>query len=153
MHNPGVFLSESGKSRVVYFPGDLDRTFWEVLDVDHAKLLRNAVIWATNESAPVSVKGPGILDVSVWSQRNSITVHLVNLTNPMMMKGPVREIIPIANQQVQVQIPHGRRVKAAKLLVAKKSASFRIEENLILLEVPSISVHEVIALDLMPQTT
>jgi hypothetical protein len=153
VHSPGVFLSESGKSRVVYFPGDLDRTFWDVLDVDHAKLLRNAVIWATNESAPVSVKGPGMLDVSVWSQRSSMTVHLVNLTNPMMMKGPVREIIPIANQQVQIQIPDGRRVTAAKLLVARKSAPFKIEENFILVEVPSISVHEVIVLDLMPHTT
>jgi hypothetical protein len=148
VHSAGVFLSETGQSRVVYFPGDLDRTFWEVLDVDHAKLLRNAVIWATNETSPVSVKGPGILDISVWSQKNSLTVHLVNLTNPMMMKGPLREIIPIANQEARIQIPHGRRVSAARLLVAGKSASFRTEETLVLLDVPSIGVHEVIALDL-----
>jgi len=69
------------------------------------------------------------------------------------MTGPVREIIPIANPQVQIQIPDGRRVKAAKLLVARKSAPFKIEENFILVEVPSISVHEVIVLDLMPHTT
>lgn len=119
-----------------------------MLDVDHAKLLRNAVIWAANETSPVSVKGPGILDISVWRQKNSLTVHLVNLTNPMMMKGPLREIIPIANQEARIQIPHGRQVSAAKLLVAGKSASFRTEEILVLLEVPSIGVHEVIASDL-----
>jgi hypothetical protein len=39
------------------------RTFWEVLDVDHAKLLRNAVLWATNETAPVTVEGQGVLDI------------------------------------------------------------------------------------------
>jgi hypothetical protein len=148
-HSPGVFLREHGQSRVVYFPGDLDRTFWEVLDVDHAKLLRNAVDWATNEPLPVSVKGPGVLDISVWNQKSSMTVHLVNLTNPMMMKGPIREIIPVANQQVRIQIPHGRQAKAAKLLAAEKSVSFRTEENFVLLDVPSISVHEVIALDFM----
>ena len=27
---------------------DIDRTFWEVLSLDHFKLLRNAVVWATN---------------------------------------------------------------------------------------------------------
>ena len=55
----------------------------------------NAVNWATNEEAPVTVTGPGILDVTVWLQKQSMTVHLVNLTNPMFMKGPVRELIGI----------------------------------------------------------
>ena len=58
--------------------------------VDHGRLLRNAVEWAANEPSPVEVEGLGLLDVSVWRQRESITVHLVNLTNPMMMKGPLR---------------------------------------------------------------
>jgi hypothetical protein len=146
-HKPGVFVSESGQSRVVYFPGDIDRTFWEVLDVDHAKLLRNAVLWATNEPSPASVEGPGILDIAVWSQAESMTVQLVNLTNPMMMKGPVREIIPITDQRLRIQIPEGRKVKAVKLLVSAKSPSFRIEGNFVLLDVSSIHVSEVVALD------
>jgi len=146
-HNPGVFIRESERSRVVYFPGDIDRTFWEVLDVDHAKLLRNAVLWATNETAPVSVEGQGILDISVWGQKNSMTVHLVNLTNPMMMKGPVREVIPIANQRVRIQIPKERHVTRAKLLVSGKGIAYQQEQGLIFLDVASIGAHEVIALD------
>ncbi|MGH9448814.1 MAG: beta-galactosidase trimerization domain-containing protein, partial [Terriglobia bacterium] len=43
----GVFIRQIGRGRVVYFPWDVDRTFWEVLNVDHGKLLRNAVLWAT----------------------------------------------------------------------------------------------------------
>jgi Hypothetical glycosyl hydrolase 6/Beta-galactosidase trimerisation domain len=146
-HNPGVILRETGRSRVVYFPGDIDRTFWEVLDVDHAKLLRNAVLWATNESLPAIVEGPGVVDISVWGQKNSMTVHLVNLSNPMMMKGPVREVIPIANQRVQIQVPEARQATRVRLLVAGKTIPFRREKNSILLDVPSIAVHEVIALD------
>ena len=47
---PEVFLREVGAGgRVVYFPGDIDRTFWEVLAADHGTLLRNAVEWALNE--------------------------------------------------------------------------------------------------------
>ena len=46
---PQAFLREVGPGRVVYFPWDIDRTFWEVLAADHGTLLRNAVTWATNE--------------------------------------------------------------------------------------------------------
>ena len=147
-HDFGVFLRQAGRGRIVYFPGDLDRTFWEVLDVDHGKLLRNAVLWATNEPAPVIVEGKGILDVSLWSQENSMTVHLVNLTNPMMMKGPVREIIPISSQRLRIQVPDGRRVRRVRFLVAGKDAQYRTEQKTIILETPPIGVHEVVALDL-----
>jgi len=46
---------------------------WEVLSVDHAVLLRNAVKWATNEDSPVTVSGPGVLDVTVWREPHSLT--------------------------------------------------------------------------------
>ncbi len=146
-HNRGVFLTTLGRARVVYFPGDIDRTFWEVLDVDHGCLLRNATLWATDEIAPVIVDGPGVLDVSIWEQRNSMTVHLVNLTNPMMMKGPIREVTPIGQQRLRIKIPDERRVKRAKLLVAGNELPFRREQSSILLDVPSIAIHEVVALD------
>lgn len=143
----GVFLQEIGDGRVAYFPWDLDRTFWEVLNVDHGKLIRNAVRWATNESPLISVRGPGMLDIAVWNQRHSMTVHLVNLTNPMMMKGPVREIVPLPGQQVRIRLPNGKRVARAHLLVAKIEAPYRESNGLIELQVPSIGLHEVIALD------
>jgi hypothetical protein len=131
----------------VYFPWDVDRTFWEVLDVDHGKLLRNAVRWATNEPAPVSVKGAGVLDLSIWRQKNSLTVHLVNLTNPMMMKGPLREIIPVSRQQVRILIPNSQHIAKVHLLVAKQSIPYRQDKDSIDLEIPAIDLHEVIAID------
>jgi hypothetical protein len=145
--DPGVFLRETRGGRVVYFPGDIDRTFWEVLDLDHGKLLRNAVVWATHEPAPVLIRGHGVLDVSVWMQKNSMTVHLVNLTNPMMMKGPVREIVPLGELVVSVRLPQGRGVSRAQLLVAGHDVSRRLVDDLVQVEVPSIGVHEVLALD------
>ena len=42
---PEVFLREFDNGRVAYFPGDIDRTFWEVLDPDHGRLLANTVRW------------------------------------------------------------------------------------------------------------
>ena len=87
---PEAFLREApngagGRSgRVAYFPWDIDRAFWEVLCIDHLKLLRNASEWPTDEQPLVTVTGPGLLDVAVWRQKSSMTVHLANLTNPMI---------------------------------------------------------------------
>jgi hypothetical protein len=145
---PQVYLREQGPGRVVYFPWDIDRTFWEVLAVDHSTLLRNAVTWATNEDPPVTVTGPGVLDITVWRQKTSLTVHLVNLTNPMMMKGPVRELIPISEQKVRVRLPDGTRAKRVRLLTAEKSPRVEHSGQYLSVTVPTILDHEVVAIDL-----
>ena len=145
---PQVYLHEPGPGRVVYFPWDIDRTFWEVLSVDHFKLLRNAVTWATNEDSPVTVTGPGVLDVTVWRQKASLTVHLVNLTNPMMMKGPARELIPIGEQKVRLRLPEGSRASNVRLLAAEKCPRVERSGQYLTVIVPSILDHEVVAIDL-----
>ena len=61
---PMVFCRQAGKGRVVYFPMDLDRTFWEVLAKDHMLLLKNAVEWAMDEAQPMTVSGPGIVETA-----------------------------------------------------------------------------------------
>jgi hypothetical protein len=142
-----VYLGEVGPGRVVYFPWDIDRVFWEVLAVDHGLLLRNAVRWATNEKPPVRVTGPGVLDVTVWRQEGSVTVHLVNLTNPMMMKGPFRELIPVGEQRVVVRMPEGSRARRVQLLREGRELPVQQEGAELSLKVPSILDLEVVAID------
>jgi hypothetical protein len=144
---PQVYARQSGAGRVVYFPWDIDRTFWEVLSVDHGRLIANAVRWATNEDQPVTVTGPGVLDVTVWEQKHSMTVHLVNLTNPMLMKGPIRELIPVGEQSVRLCVPAGRQIAAVRLLRAGTAADVRYEAGNITVRVPSVLEHEVVAVD------
>jgi hypothetical protein len=143
---PEVFVREIGKSRVVYFPWDIDRTFWEILAADHGKLLRNAVDWASNEPRPVTVTGAGVLDVTIWRQKDSLAVHLVNLTNPMMMKGPIREFFPSPPQEVTIRVP--AKPKLVRLLVSAHQPAVREAAGEVTLTVPSILDHEVIAVDL-----
>ncbi len=144
---PEVYVNEFGKGRVVYFPWDIDRVFWELLAVDHAVLLRNAVDWAANEPRPVRVTGKGILDVTVWRQKNSMTVHLVNLSNPMMMKGPLREFLPVGEQHVTVRLPEGKRAQRVRFLVRGGEPAVKRTPPEIQLTVPGILDHEVIAID------
>jgi Hypothetical glycosyl hydrolase 6/Beta-galactosidase trimerisation domain len=145
---PEVFARETGKGRVVYFPWDIDRTFWEVLSPDHFKLLRNAVEWAANEPPPVTVTGQGTLDVTVWRQKESITVHLVNLTNPMMMKGPLRELIPAPAQRVTVRLPVGTRARKVQLLSSGQTPRVEQSNGVVALTIPSILDLEVVAIDI-----
>ena len=112
-----VYLREIGAGRVVYFPWDIDRVFWEVLAVDHGLLLaQRRPVGDERGAAGARSTGPGVLDVTVWRQKASMTVHLVNLTNPMMMKGPFRELIPVGEQQVVVRLPEGARARRVQLL-------------------------------------
>jgi hypothetical protein len=144
----GATGSASADSRVAYFPGDIDRSFWEVLDPDHRRILANTVRWAINEPEIITVSGPGVLDVSVWEQDGSLTVHLVNLTNPMMMKGPIRELYPIGPLQVGLKLPEGRRPKKTRLLVNKATPKSNTADGVLTVTVPTITDHEVIAVSI-----
>ncbi len=142
-----LYLRDVGKGRIAYFPGDIDRSFWQIMSADHGKLLRNTIRWALNEEPIVEVKGPGVVDVTVWRQESSMTVHLVNLTNPMMMKGPFRELIPVA-AKVSIKIPQGTKAGGVNLLVSEQKASLEINEDKVIITVPQISDHEIIGIDL-----
>jgi hypothetical protein len=142
-----LYLRQIGKGRVAYIPGDLDRSFWQMMNTDHCKLLCNTVRWALEEKPIVGVETRGVVDVAVWRQKNSMTVHLVNLTNPMMMKGPFRELFPV-DAKVNIKIPGNKRVTGVHLLMSGNKPAFENKGGMITLNVPKISDHEIVALDL-----
>jgi hypothetical protein len=147
----GVYLREAASpaaGRVAYFPWDIDRTFWEVLALDHSKILRNTIQWATNEDQTIEVTGPGVLDVTAWRNRDSIVIHLVNLTNSMTMKGPFREFVPVGEQSVRVRMPDGISAKKVQMLVGDGSPAVQNQGADLTVGVPSILDHEVVAIDI-----
>ncbi len=145
---PGVYAREVGAGRVVYFPWDIDRLYWEVLAYEHGTLLRNAVDWAVNEPPPVKVTGLGMFDVTMWRQKDSLTVHLVNLTHPMAMHPNIHQLIPSPPQDVEVRLPQGKNAARVQFLVAGGSPPVQQTGNLVKLRLPSVLDHEVIAIDL-----
>jgi hypothetical protein len=145
---PGVMIHASGSGRVVYFPWDIDRTFWEIMCQEHGIVLANAVRWAANEEQPLKVEGPGVLDVALWKQQSSATAHLVNLTNSMMMKGPIREILPIGPQKVRVKLPDGAKARSLRFLVSEVKAQWKQNGGWIETTTPAIGLHEVVAIDM-----
>ncbi len=66
---------------------------------------------------------------------DGVAVILHNLTNPMMLKGPIREIFPVGPQQVSVALD-GKAVGSARLLVAGRDVPVRTEGGRAIVEVP-----------------
>jgi hypothetical protein len=122
------------------------------LDVDHLQLIRNLVRWAAGEELPLEVTGRGVLDVTLWRQQNSLAAHLVNLTNPMLMKGPVRELMPVGEQTVRIRLPEGAQPERVRLLAAGSTPKFQQAGRMLTVQVPSVELHEIIAIDLRGAT-
>ena len=144
-----LYLRSYGEGRVAYFPWDIDAIFWELLIEDHLRLFINTLNWVHQEEHIVSLKGPGLFDLAVWKQEKSLTIQLLNMTNPMYMNGPVREILPSFPQELSFIIPQGIKIKEVKLLSTGKPVQYKLEGQKISLTVPSFLDHEVIAMDLL----
>ncbi len=145
---PEVFAHDYGAGRVIYFPWDIDRTYWEILNEDHGLLLRNAAAWVAGE-LPVTVEGPGVLDVTLWRQEQSLTLHLVNLTNPRAQQGPLREVYPVGEQRIRVRLPDGARVERVHLLCdGDEPGPVTIEDGWLCTSVPRVQEYQVLAIDL-----
>ena len=144
---PELYLRETDGGRVAYLPWDIDRTYWEILNDDHGKLLRNVAAWAAGE-LPVRVEGPGLLDVAVWRQAGSLTVHLVNLTNPHMLKGPMREVYPVGEQRIRLRLPQGCTAQEARLLDGGTLQAVDLVEGVLSATISGVNEHDVLAVDL-----
>ncbi len=148
-HNAQLYLRETaGGGRVAYFPFDIDRTFHETQTHDHLRLMRNTVQWTLNEPSPFACTGHGFVDATAWRDPNAVVVHLVNLTNPMMMKAPFRNFFPIAAQTITLRLPELAHASTAKLLVAGTTIPLQHHGDATVIEVPTVLDHEVIAIDL-----
>lgn len=144
--DPAVLLRKVGQGRAAWFPWNLGGIFWEVLAADHQRLIENAVRWALDRPPAVSVDGPGVLDVSVRESADATAVLLFNLTNPMMMKGPLREVLPVGAQTVSAALPDGRSGARARLLVSGQDVPVTVADGRVSLTVPGISVVEAVEL-------
>jgi hypothetical protein len=143
---PAVVVREQGNSRLIYFPGDIDRTMWRSGNTDLSRLLQNSVRWLMNGSLPVQVQGDGVIEGLAWETEAGFSLHLLNYTNPNMHKGWMRQIYPIGEQRVRMQLPPGRKVSRIELLRAERDVPFQQKDGGIEFVIPKIEDYEVAGL-------
>jgi hypothetical protein len=143
---PAVVIRERGRSRLVYFPGDVERTMWKSGHTDLARLLQNSIRWVTRGKSPVTIEGDGVIEAFAWETEAGFALHVLNYTNPAMHRGWIRKFYPIGEQKVRMQLPRARRVQKVELLRAGKDIPFRQTAGLMEFTLPSILDYEVAAL-------
>jgi hypothetical protein len=140
---PAVVVREKGRSRLIYFPGDVERTLWRSGHTDISRLLQNSVRWVLHDECPVSIVGSGVLEAFAWETEPGYAVHLLNYTNPNMHRGWIREFYPIGEQKVRMRLPEGRRVTRVELLRSERTVPFRVSGGELEFTIPRVLDYEV----------
>jgi hypothetical protein len=142
----GMFL-ENGSSRVVYFPGDIDRTFHRSGHPDFSTLLINSVRWLLNSrQTPVSVDGEGMLELFAWQTEPGFALHLLNYTHPRTYRTYLSGSHAIGPLKVRFEIPAGRTVRSVRTLREERELAFHHEADAVHFEIPTVADYEVVAL-------
>ena len=141
-----VVVRDNGRSRLLYFPGDIERASWRSGHTDLGRLLQNSIRWLTGGSQPVTVEGDGVVECFAWETPVGFAVHLVNYTNPNMHKGWLRRHYPIGEQQVRMALPAGRSVVRVELLRSERFIPFRQDGTSVEFTIPAVTDYEVAAL-------
>lgn len=142
---PAIVLRETGSSRLAYFPGDIERTFWLTGHADLLRLLHNTIRWITRDESIVHVKGDGFIEMFAWETTGGYSVHLLNYTNPNAHQGWLNSVYPLTPQRISMKLPSGVKVKAVELLRADIRVPFRLESGVLTFSIPRVEDYEVAA--------
>jgi len=142
-NEPAVVVREKGRSRLIYFPGDIERTLWRSGHTDISRLLQNAVRWVLHDEWPVRIEGGGVVEAFAWETEPGFAVHLLNYTNPNMHRGWIREFYPIGEQKVRMRLPAERRVTRVELLRSERTVPFHVSGGELEFTIPRVVDYEV----------
>jgi hypothetical protein len=144
-NEPGVVLREFGKSRIAYFPGDIERTYWLTGHGDLLRLMHNTIRWITGDERVVDVDGDGFVELFAWETEPGYTVHVLNYTSPHAHHGWMDSVYELGPQIVSLKLPPGVRVKSVELLCAESTVPFGMEDQVLRFTIPRIGDYEVAA--------
>jgi hypothetical protein len=143
---PAVVISERGQSRLIYFPGDIERSSWRSGNTDVSQLLQNSIRWILRGKSPVSVDGAGIVEMFAWETDPGFAIHILNYNNPNLHKGWIRRHNPIGPQTVKMELPQGTRIAKIQLLRAEADVEFKQTGTSVKFIVPKVNDYEIAAM-------
>jgi hypothetical protein len=145
-NEPAIVFKETASSRLAYFPGDIERTYWLTGHGDLLRLLLNTIRWITHDEEVVHVAGDGFVELFAWETSPGYAVHLLNYTNPNAHHGWLQSTYPLGAQTVSMTLPTGVTIKSVELLRAETGIPFRLESQVLHFTIPGVDDYEVAAI-------
>lgn len=142
-----VTREHASGGRTVHIPWNIGATFHDVFARDHKTLMENSIRWAFDGAPMLEVAGKGVIDLAARQTENGVIGLMTNLTNPMMMKGPIREVFPVENITLRARLPEGVTRASAHLAVAQQEAKVTITDGIAHVMVPNIALAEVVSIN------
>ena len=143
---PAAVFQEKGKSRIVYFAGDVDRTCWRSGNSDISQLLQNAIRWVRGPEPRVSINGEGLIEAFAWETEPGYALHLLNYTNPNMTHGAIRHTYTLGAQHVRFRVGKDRVVKSVRALRSAATLKFQQQAETVSFDLPDLADYELVAL-------
>ncbi|WP_276502782.1 alpha-amylase family protein [Terrimonas pollutisoli] len=145
-NEPAMVIREKGKSRLIYFPSDIDKNTWTRSSADLSKLIQQSVSWMLKGESVVSVQGDGNIEIFVWETEPGFAIHILNYNNPNMARASIRKFYPIGEQKVKMTLPDGVTITKGELIRSETPLKFKQTGNLIEFTISSIEDFEIAAL-------
>ena len=140
---PAIVLREHDRSRLAYIPGDIDRSFWRSGNPDLSRLIKNVIAWLVRDQAPLTVTGDGIIETFAWETEPGFALHLLNYTNPNMLRGWFTGTYPVGPQRVRAELPEGINGTRVDFLRGATSVPLKRDGRAVEFTIPDIRDYEV----------
>jgi hypothetical protein len=144
---PAAVFREDGAARIVYFAGDVDRTFLRSGNPDFSRLMSNAIRWILKGTEPpATVEGRGLVELFAWETEPGFALHILNYTNPGLTHPYISDFYPTGPLKAKFQIPNGRRITQVRTLRGSRELSFNQANGTVTFEIPEVMDYEVVAI-------
>src|SRR3954462_14057412 len=95
------------------------------------------------DELPIVVEGAGLIDIHLYTQKEKVILHLINLTNQNTGKQPLDQLISTC--ALHIKIKKKQALKGhIQLLVSSQKIIAKVSEDYVSFEIPSLLDHEVV---------
>ena len=144
-NEPAVVLRESGKGRLAYFPGDIERTMWLRANRPQPSARRTQFAGSLGQLRGQR-RGQGLIEVFAWETEPGFAVHVLNYTNPNAHRRLGSRVLPHRRAESALQTAPGP-ASHARRTAARRAATFpSSHRRSVEFTIPSVEDYEVAAL-------
>ncbi|NLS07216.1 hypothetical protein HGP14_28380 [Rhizobium sp. P32RR-XVIII] len=148
---PMVIDRKVGNGRIVHFPWQPDLIGFRYGFRDLFRLLANAIKQADGWQNIVTVKGPGLIDVSVMEKSDRLVITLVNFSAPGSFntgqRRIIEELIPLHDLELVVRVPSSFSGEKARLVFGEAELPLaRLGDDRVCLTIPRLEAMETVEL-------